>query len=367
MMPLVAAALAATPVVTTGGYVAPMVVATARPDAPPVDRWELGLGATRAGLDFRSKSLEGFQARVYLVLGSDLVSAVTSTKLADTDNDGKADTVSTSTAKVMANVLDEASLTWTPAEVVRVRAGRFRVPFTAQGQSPDTALLFPTRASPTGVFLEGSDLGVLVEWNAQDYARGSVGVFNGTGLSAGAGSSKGALCTARVDLSPLGAFAFNETSPERRPFRFGLGAALVWHPTTWYDRAGEPDVRVNDLRGAASVRISAGSLYLGAELLGRHETDTLTSRPVVAFGGYGQGGYALPVGVEPIARVGAVMDDLSFDPQTTAFAEAGLNAYPGWRGERPDVLKLSAVYQGEFRLTEGEEAHGLGLRAQLKF
>jgi hypothetical protein len=329
--------------------------------------FELGLGATKAGFDVSSRPVLNCRGRLYLVFGSDAVEALTSARLADTDNDGAADTVGTTTAKVVASVIDEASLTWSPPIPVSVRVGRFRVPFTAQAKSADTALLFPSRASPTSVFVGGSDLGVLASVVGGELVSLGVGVFNGTGLSAGTGSEKGALLTARFDLTPLGEFAFDEAPDGNRSPRLGLGAGLLWHPAVVYDGAGEPSVRVQDFRGSFGGRMAVGGLYLAAEGLGRYQTDSLTSRPVIAWGGYAQGSVSVPPGVEPLARVGLVEEDVSFDPQTVAFLEAGLNGYPGWGGEQPDAVRLTALYMGELRLTEGEPAHGLALRAQLKW
>jgi len=246
--------------------------------------------------------------------------------------------------------------------------GRMRIPFTSQAQSPDTALLFPARAGPNASFLEGTDLGALFNARATDdkfVAR--VGAFNGTGLGAGSTHSRGTLLAARVDLNPLGAFSFDESGPTREDFRVGIGAGVVWHPYTTFDSAGYEDVQFQDLRASASIRAAVQGVHAIGEVLLRQQQDNLSNRPQQSTGAYGQLGWYLPQGVEPVVRMGWVEEDQTFFPRQTWWGEAGINVYPFLHGQRVDQLKLTLQYVGEFHVVENEQAHGTLAQAMLIF
>ncbi len=351
-----------------GGYVAPAFTLTARPAAQPVDRLEVGMGSASAGLIFVGEPTDHWRFEVDLRIGADVIRALVAVDVVDLDNDGEPDAVLGQTAEAIANIVEETTVTWRPVEQLDLRAGKMRIPYTSQSQAHDMALMFPQRAGPAELFLRGTDLGVLVEWDlGRGIFGGSVGVFNGTGLLAGQGSDKGILITARMDLTPLGPFAFDESDLFRDPFRLGVGIGLVYNPYTSYDSAGEPDVRFRDTRASASLRMAVRGLSFVAEGLLRYQTDSLTSRPLLAAGAYGQLGVFTPVGLEPAVRVGWVGEDQSFDPRHTLWLEGGLNLYPAHRDEQPDVVKITVAYQGEDRITEKEWAHGAIVGARLKW
>ena len=88
---------------------------------------------------------------------------------------------------------------------------------------------------------------------------------------------------------------------------------------------------------------------------------------MLATGAYGQLGFYLPFGVEPVARVGWTAEDQSFDPRHTLWIEGGVNLYPAHMDEVADGIKISVNYLGEGRMSEREWAHGGVLRVQLKF
>ena len=350
------------------GWVSPRWGLLTRPEERPAEQLELGMQLARFGLEVSGEPLEKWSYRAYTVFGADTTSAVTSVGLVDTDNDGNADTVSTDTEDVVLSLIREASIRWQPIEVLGIKAGRMRIPFTSQAQSPDTNLLFPDRSGPNDSFLGGTDLGVLV--NGQDTEKRAVvnlGVFNGSGLGAANTLERGVLYTARLDINPLGGFSFDESGPTRDPFRVGIGASVAYHPLTTFDSAGYEDVSFQDIRASGSFRMAIEGIHAIVEGLFRSRVDSLSSRPTESLGAYGQLGWYLPLGVEPVARLGWVERDRTFFPRQTWWGEAGLNFYPFADEEIPDQLKLTLQYSGEVHVAEDEQAHGVLVQAQLTF
>ncbi len=353
-----------------GGYVSPAFGATVRPSALPMDRWEVGLASSQAGLIFQARPVDHWRFKIDLVVGQDLVQAVTQAELVDVDNDGDIDNLATTTADALSNIVEETTITWAPLDALHLRLGQMRIPFTSQAQSHYMTLLFPSRSGANEAFLRGTDLGGLLQFGAGDgVLLGSVGIFNGTGLlGSGQGNVKGVLVSGRIDLQPLGGFPFAESDPDRdRSFKLGIGAGVVYNPQTSYDSSGNADVYVQDLRASVSLRMAAGGMFFAAEGLIRRQVDTMTSRPVTATGAYGQFGWFTRVGVEPLARVGWAVIDQSFDPRHTLWLEGGINLYPAFRDERPDSVRVTILYAGEDRITEQEWAHGLMVRMQVRF
>jgi hypothetical protein len=353
-------------IVKTGGYVAPVFKAVYRPAARPIDQSRIGMDGSRAGLVFTGTVTPPWRFRVHLVIGADTFPALTSATPVDTDNNSTTDAIQTDSQEAMGNIVEEATATYQPIEQFDVRAGRMRIPFTSQSQSANTALMFPERAAPNEVFLRGTDLGGLLESNLFDgRILGSVGMFNGTGSSISTGDQRGVLYTGRLDINPLGSFGFNETSEWQGPFRLGIGSGIVHNPYTAYDSSGYPTVRVKDTRIAYSARLAFYGLYVSGEYLRRQQLDSMSSRPVWASGWYGQSGWHLPYGLEPVFRMGEVVTDESFDPRKTFWLDAGLNFYPALNATRPDRVKVTAHYLSENRMTEGERAQGFATMVQL--
>ena len=121
-----------------------------------------------------------------------------------------------------------------------------------------------------------------------------------------------------------------------------------------------------------SARVKVGGLYAQAEVLRRQRTDNLSSRPIIATGGYAQGSYYVPVkanvlGLSPIARAGLTVEDQSFEPRTSILTEAGAAIYWHRGSTANDTIKLIVQYFGEQRITEGEDAYGLTTQMQLQF
>lgn len=350
------------------GFVSPQLTATVRPEAVPADRLTAGMQNSAAGVIFSGEPDERWAFKTYLLFSpSDVFPALASVSTLDRDNDGGVDGLETTTGDAIGSVVREISVTWRPAERFDLKLGRMPLPFTSQAQSPDTALLFPQRSGPNRVFLADDDLGGLLSYDLDGIVIARAGLFNGTGVGPGASSELGALYLGRVDVNPLGDFDFDETAGADAPFRVGVGAGVAWHPYTSYDSAGYPDVRVSDFRGSASVRVAVSGLSVSGELLRRLQVDDLTDRPVEATGAYGQAGWLLAFGVEPIFRMGWTAEDQSFDPRYTVWTDAGFNVYPGFDGPDPDAVRITAQYLSENRVTEQEAARGLSAQVQVKW
>ncbi len=347
------------------GYVSPAFAATLRPNAVPQDQFDFGMTDSRVGLSFHGAPLEHWSFKAYLLVGVDTIQAITAAEPVDSDNNGSMDSIATSTSAAMADIVRETSVSFEPAESFDIRLGRMPIPFTSQAQSPDTMLLFPSRAGPNSVFVADDDLGGLAELNLDGVFLGSVGLFNGTGTGVSSSEDLGVLYMARVDINPLGSFGFDESRPSG-PFRLGLGAGAIFHPYTSYDSAGYKDVVFTDIRCSLSLRLAVAGLSTGAELLRRFQQDSLTSRPVEATGAFGWAGWYLPMGLEPMLRLGWVVEDQSFAPLQTRWAEAGVNIYPRHADEtRAESVKFTLQYNGEYRITERDIAHGIGSQLQL--
>jgi len=354
------------PVVDVSGYVSTVIDGRYRPNATPEFQRELGFRGSRAGITFSGSPLENWSFKSYFYLGGETIDVLTNAGAVDTDNNGSVDTVSTDSGTAVTNFVREATLAWHPSERTNLKVGRMRIPLTSQAQSPDTALMFPDRAGPNAVFLEGTDLGSLLSFNSGgSRIGGSLGLFNGTGHGVGKSAQRGVLFTGRMDITPLGAFTLDESGPGIGPFRWGVGAGFVYHPYTTYDSGGYSAISVHDLRGSASIRFAGRGLHFLAEGLFRYEMDSLKDRPNWASGAFGQMSMFLSNGVEPSARMGWAAEDQSFAPRHTVWMDGGINMYPGFENEPADIVKVSAHYLGEYRLTERDIAHGLSVQMQI--
>jgi hypothetical protein len=353
---------------TLSGYLQPQVGMTYRPSALPRDKLEYGASATAAGIEISGQPWTRWGYDLHLIVAGESREVVTGVETVDSNGDGVPDDVSAETETTPSLLVERATINYQPVALVGVVIGQMRIPFTAQEQSPQTALMFPQRSGPNEVFLKGPDLGALAVLTVKgDLLRASLGAFNGSGAPVGEGEDRGLVYSLRVDVNALGPFPFGEGDLERGRLRVGVGAGLLYYPASVYDASGYLASRIRDLRSSASLRLAARGLYLQAEVLRRQRTDSLSSRPVVATGAYGQGSYFLPIeapiGLAPIARIGYAAEDQGFDPRKTLFLEAGITVYP--RPDEPDDLKVVAQYLGERRLTEGEDAHGAILQVQL--
>ena len=354
--------------VRTHGYVAPHFQAVTRPNARPADQSRIGMTKSKAGIIFNGRVVPVWHFNIHFVVGSETFDALTRASPVDENNDGTTDSVYTTSRPATGNMIVESTITYRPIKQFDLKLGRMRIPFTSQAQSPNTDLMFPERSGPNETFLSGSDMGVLAKTQLLGKRiLASTGVFNGTSTGIFASQRRSVLYTARLDLNPLGSFGFSETSEWQGPFRVGVGAGLIHNPYTAYDNNGYPTVGVTDTRWSASGRVAYYGLYVVGEYLSRQQLDSMSSRPAWANGWYGQAGWHLPLGLEPMFRMGEATVDESFDPRTTKWLDAGMNFYPAQKAKRTDQVKLTVHYLKEDRVDENESAQGVSLRAQVSW
>ena len=322
--------------------------------------------SSKAGIIFKGRVVPVWHFNVHFVVGGETIEALTRATPVDADNDGTTDTVYTESSSATGNMIVESTITYRPADQFQLKLGRMRIPFTTQAQSANTDLMFPERSGPNETFLSGSDMGALAKTDLLDERiLASIGVFNGTSTGLFSSQRRSILYTSRIDLNPLGSFGFSETGEWQGPFRFGVGAGLIHNPYTAYDGDGYPTVGVTDTRWSLSGRIAVYGLYVVAERLSRQRLDSMSSRPVWASGWYGQAGWHLPMGLEPMFRMGQATLNESFEPRQTKWLDAGLNIYPAQKAKRADQVKLTIHYLKEDRVDENEIAQGISTRAQV--
>ncbi len=368
------------------GYVQPQYTFRSRPGARPRDRQELGASATRAGILFEGEPVTRWSYTVHLVFGAALIDRIANADAGKTDGPGGDDyllvlerqTSPGFTVERLAVEYEPVRFKPKASELVRVRLslGQMRIPFTAQNRSQNFALMFPRRSTTNNVFLLGTDLGAQANaaiWDERFEL--SFGVYNGTGLAVSESNERGTLLASRVDIQPLGGFPYSEGDLDRGPFRLGVGAGLLYYPSRNFDNSGEDTTkRSRDLRASASLRLAVRGFYVQSEFLRRQRTDNLTNRPLVATGAYAQTSYfiALPAtpnnrfGLAPAARFGWTELDQRFAPRAAMFTETGMLFYIG-NDERPDVIRILAQYQGEWRKSEAQQAHGATVQVQVRF
>jgi hypothetical protein len=362
------------PAVSIGGYFKPGFGFRYRPQALPKDRYEYGFFGL-AGLNLTAHPFKMWYADMTVEFATEALRAVTSVALFDLRGDGSRLEVGYTTEKVPGAVLQEAVVRFEPHEMVSMAMGVKRIPFTLAQQADNSELMFATRAVPNDVFVSGADLGATVTGNFWDGRFvPMIGVFNGDslGLSIEETEARGVVFTARVDANPLGAFEDGEGDYRRGKFRFGVGAGAMVRPATLYDTTtGAEPHSVVDARFSASLRVAVRGFYFVGEYLRRQQKDDFSSRPEAAQGAYGQVGYFFRIsdwfGMEPVARMGFLEVDRTFDARLTGYIDAGVNLLPAADTKQPDDVKVQLSYKGERRFTEREEAHGVLASVQLKF
>ena len=172
----------------------------------------------------------------------------------------------------------------------------------------------------------------------------------------------GILYAIRFDLAPLGPFDRTETGATQDPWKVGWGAGVAIRPYTLYDGSGYPSTGVVDIRATSSFRVTGRNLHFLAEGLARYSTDTLSDRPLIDYGAFGQIGYYFPIGFEPVFRLGWVSEDTTFSPQQIYWGEAGANIYIQDNTTDAKPARLGIHYTNEYRYTERETAHGASVQ-----
>lgn len=368
---------------TISGYVQPQFTYRVRLGGRARDQREIGAGDTRAGLIFAGEPLPRWGYTIHVVIGGQLVNAVTDADAVDSNGDGNVDDVAVKRQPVAGLFVEKLSARWRPVDLrdrgrfasgfrVDLELGQLRIPFTAQNRTMNFALMFPGRSVQNDLFLSGTDLGALLQLGAlDDRIEASAGVFNGTGLAISRSNERGALVSGRVDINPLGGFAFAEGDLDRGKPRFGLGGGLLYFPSRQFDAAGsDTRTQARDLRASASARLAARGFYLQGEYFRRQRTDSLSSRPLIHHAAYVQASYFIPLprrtGLAPGGRFGWTTTDVRVSPRTSFQGEAGLSFYIA-NAERPDGVRVLALYQAERRVTEHQRADGATVQVQLRF
>jgi len=342
-----------------------------RPDAPPADEFEHGFFAD-VGLTVEAKLFEIWSGTLEVAFDPEGLEAVTGVEVFDVE-DGVETEIAT---EIVSGVsVEEATVALDPWTFVGAKIGVMRIPLTLTQQAGNTALLFPSRAPPNEVFQSGPDLGALVYtslWKKR--IDGSFGVFSGEslGLDVEDAIARSVALSWRLDVSPFGAFAYDEGDPGVGPFRLGGGFGIVYRPAEVFDEAsGEERITQDDVRLSAGLRMAVRGAYVAVEYLRRQQSDPLSSRPEIADGGFAQASFFFrvhpQVALEPIARLGFVADDQAFDPRLTGWTDAGVSLYPLAHRPKPDQLKISVLYMGARRFTVEEESHGAALATRFLF
>jgi hypothetical protein len=309
---------------TLSGTIRPAFGLVHRGDADDRDRWSYGADGTRFDLGLDVDAGAGVTALAYVRLTAE-----------DDGDGGTRGTVD----------VERAVIRWSPIKALRLGLGRDRVPLSAQSATPTSARLFPDRIGLDRTFVLPADVGLHAAVTSP-YLTVLGGVWNGVAGDAMLGTSvdeRGLLFSARVEVTPLGSFAFDESA---RPdtVRVGIGAAVTYRAATTYDATGAASARARDLRAAASVRVGWRGLYVQGEVLRKQVTDDLSMRPDVATAAYAQAAWRLNAGsfdIAPIIRAGVVRVRELSAPANGSILEAGVSAFPFAR--RSDRLQLVLV------------------------
>jgi hypothetical protein len=357
------------------GYVKPTFGMTYRPEGVPQDRWDYSAAATQIGIEAAAEPIRNWFFDVHILATGETLQNLSGGS-SDATTDGGDDERLPFTAIDAGGLgsaveLNELSLGYQPASFIQLRVGQMRIPFTLEQKSASTELLFAARNTPSDVFMRGADLGGLVTMDWRGRIGGSVGVFNGATVTSAGDNERGALYSARIDITPFGLLPSGSSDFDRGPFRIGLGAGMAFMPGRQFDRTGFELMRTRDLRASASLKMSVRGLSLQLEGLRRQRTTDVEDRPLVASGAYGQVSYYLPltriVGFAPMTRIGWLREDESFDPRDSIRTEAGASFYIQGGSREPDDIRFTLQYLGERRIEEAESAHGLVGQLQLRW
>lgn len=241
--------------------------------------------------------------------------------------------------------LERAVIQYEPLDGLVFLAGRDQVPLSAQSATPTIGRVYPTRIVLNDTFVLPADVGAQARYHTR-YVSAFTGVWNGISsdamLEPGA-TERGFLYSARVEVTPLGPFEFNEST---RPatVRIGIGAAATYRAATTYTPVGTEGVRSRDLRAAASIRAAWRGLFVQGEVLRKQVTDDLSMRPDVATAGYVQASWRFRAGrveLAPLARAGIQRVRQLSMPATGSSVEIGAAVFPLAKGS--DRLQISPM------------------------
>lgn len=338
-------------------YLTPIFGLTYRPKAVPRDELVYGSLSTRAGVVLRGRPYQKWR----FVVDATFDGSVGKRAAATPD--------STSTEVLV----QEATIAYAPWEIVSLRVGRMRMPFSPSASVVIPGQLFPNRPAVTSFFfLNADDGGALDVTPLGERLRISLGVFDGSSLVNAATEKKarGVVGSARVVVEPLGPMSGTEGDYERGPFRFALGTGAMFRPGTLFDDSGFGTTRFEETRLLGFARASFRGLFVQGEVLRRRLTDHLSERPRSAWGTYVEAAQYIPaggVGVAPIVRAGYHVEDADTSPARTTALEAGVSFFPHAAAPEPDALRFTLLYAYENRSPFPDPASSISLAAALRF
>lgn len=261
--------------------------------------------------------------------------------------------------------LDRATLRWQPIKYLQLSAGHEPIPLDLQAATPMATMMFPQALPWHGQFSPVAKAGGQIA-GLHEYGGVWVGIWDGFAPSFvdQIFEERGIMTSARVEVTPLGSFAFDENVKDI-PLRIGIGAGVTYREATGYLADGMATRRSRDLRAAGSVRVGFRDLLVELEVMRKQITDDLSMRPDVATGAYAQASWRLRIDtwqLVPLARVGMYTIRQMSAPAQGTSAELGLGTIP-WPSDRVRVIGL---YQYDGNPDVGTSHRGV-LQARLSF
>jgi phosphate-selective porin len=238
-------------------------------------------------------------------------------------------TGSLSDDEIDSNLLLDAEVRFVRKPLAQVRIGQGKVAFGRQSLIDSDRFQFVDRSIATLRFTHLRDVGVaLVGENTNGTYGYSVGLYNGNGINTARDENKDYMATARLEVTPLGPMALEESDPDwtRQPeSRLHLAVAVM---TNNQGEGSFEEERVHT--GVLEVAYRVRGFSLAAEFF-TESTDPLLADPAEetdADGWYIQAGYMFPMTeqgrLEIAGRYSEVLRDIANADET----EIGLAV--GW-------------------------------------
>jgi hypothetical protein len=234
--------------------------------------------------------------------------------------------------------------------------------------------MFPIRPAATLAFQNGADEGLLNTFAfLGSRIQANLGIYDGTSLGSfdPAQPTRGPVLGASLEAHPLGAMPLREGDQDRGPPRFALAAGTLYRSATAFDSTGYEASTFKDTRLSLSARASWYGAYVQGEFLRRVQSDSLSGRPIIATGGYGEASFYFPlspladIAFAPLFRYGGITVDQDFAPRTFTSIEAGLAFYPRSDYAEPERLRVIAEYLGANVKPQNESEHEVLIQLQL--
>ena len=283
---------------------------------------------------------------------------------------------------------------------LKLRAGRFKVPYARQFLISSGHQQFVERTAAVDAFAPGWDLGLMLHGalGADEMLIYQLGMFNGAGSTVEVDNNTDFLYAARIVVAPWGSIALREGDRQRGPFRIQFGGAFVFNllPTDIVlregiedaseaasaidqDRDGETDT-VAAYQAAAELTVAWGGLAAQGELFYRREDPGAAEQSDREYWGtYGQLGYFVKeLCLEIAGRYGYIeppdygVDRRSIRPQrvhelSVVLASLPVNRHLKWQAEYTHqwLRRLRAV--GPVAQAPSLGLHQFRLQLQLGF